>query len=191
MAVATDTVSVHKDVSTLRDNGPRSILNQAMLLLASQPKAIFVGQGVASDGVATYDDLDGVPMDQRIEFPVAEELQVGFGIGLSLQGFLPILVFPRCDFLLRAMDQIVNHLDKLERMSRGQFKPKVIIRTRVGGKTPLDAGPQHTQDLTLALRDMLQDTMVSKISKESDIMATYEQAIARNYSTIVVEALGC
>jgi pyruvate/2-oxoglutarate/acetoin dehydrogenase E1 component len=123
-------------------------INKAMLMLAEQPNAVFVGQGVRYGGVATYRDLEGVPDKQRIEFPVAEELQLGCCIGLSLQGYLPICIFPRMDFMLRAADQLVNHLDKLAAMSCGQFVPKVIIRTRVGSKTPLDAGPQHTNDHT-------------------------------------------
>ncbi len=164
-------------------------MNQAMLLLAAQPNAIFFGQGVASDGVATFYDLEGVPMSQRIEFPVAEELNVGAAIGLSIMGFLPIVVIPRMDFLLRAMDQICNHADKLAEMSRGQFVPKFIIRTRVGPKTPLYAGPQHCQNHCAAFQMMLTTVVVEEIEYPSDIMPTYGAAIRRTGSTIVVENL--
>ena len=41
------------------------------------------------------------------------------------------------------MNQLVNHLDKLPLWG---WHPKVIIRTMVGQTTPLDAGPQHTQN---------------------------------------------
>ncbi len=160
-----------------------------MLLLAAQPNSCFIGQGVAVDGVSTFDSLDGIPMEQRLELPVVEELQLGMGIGLSLQGFLPILVYPRIDFLLRAMDQLVNHLDKLAEMSRGQFTPKVIVRTRVGSKTPLNAGPQHTGQYTEAFQMMLTTVVVEEIEYPSDIMPTYGAAIRRTGSTIVVENL--
>ena len=148
--------------------------------------AFFVGQGVAYDGVSMYHDLDGVPESQRLEFPVAEELQLGFGIGLSLQGILPVLVYPRIDFLMRAMDQLVNHLDKLEAMSRGQFAPKVIIRTRVGTRTPLDAGPQHTQDHAPALRSMLTNVNVWYAAGDT-VVDTYDRAFRSPRSSIVVE----
>jgi len=158
-----------------------------MLLLAAQPNAIFLGQGVASDGVAMYDDLNGVQASQRIELPVVEELQMGMGIGLSLMGFLPILVYPRMDFMLRAADALVNHLDKLAEMSRGQFVPKVIIRTRVGPKSPLDAGPQHTQNHCEAFQMMLTSVLVDEIRRPEEIMPAYGAAIRRTGSTIVVE----
>src|SRR5262245_58370758 len=112
------------------------LLNHAMLMLAKEPNVIFLGQGVEYGGVATHAHLVDVPMDVRLEMPVAEELQLGIATGLALQGHLPICIYPRIDFMLRAADQLVNHLDKLPLMSRGDFNPKVIIRTRVGTKTP-------------------------------------------------------
>ena len=165
------------------------LLNAAMLLLAREPNAIFIGQGVEYGGVATYQHLVDVPNDKRLEWPVAEELQLGASIGLALQGYLPISIFPRMDFLLRAMDQLVNHLDKLPLMSRGDFNPKVIVRTRVGTKIPLDAGPQHTGRYTEAFRLMLTTVQVVEITKSEQIMPTYKAALASSFSTIVVEAL--
>lgn len=167
----------------------KKLLNQAMLELAAIPNAIFMGQGVAYGGVATFADFEDVPKERRFEWPVSEELQLGAAIGLSLQGYLPITVFPRMDFLLRAADQLVLHLDKIAVMSNGQFRPKVIIRTRVGNKTPLDAGPQHTNDLTDGLRAMLQNTPVVKISSESEVLQVYRDAAASDRSTVVVEVL--
>lgn len=168
-----------------------SPFNQAMLMLAKQPNVLFVGQGVGDggDGVATYRDMDGVPMAQRIEFPVSEELQLGACVGLAMQGYLPVCVYPRIDFMMRAMDQLVNHLDKIEQMSCGQWKPKVIIRTRVGSKRPLDAGPQHTQNHSRALWEMLKNVDVFEVEREQDVMATYRDALMNERSTIVVEAI--
>ncbi len=162
-----------------------------MLLLAAQPRALFVGQGVAFGGVATFRHMEGVPAEQRVEFPVAEEAQLGYCTGLALMGFLPVCVFPRIDFMLRAADQLVNHLDKMEAMSRGDFCPKVIIRTRVGSKTPLDAGPQHTQDYTDMFARTLVNVDVIKVTLPSSILVAYKHALASKRSAIVVEALPC
>lgn len=162
-------------------------VNQAMLRLAREPNAVFVGQGVASDGVASYADLDGVPADRRVEFPVAEELQLGCGIGLALQGYLPVLVYPRMDFLLRAADQLVNHLDKLEAMTGGAFRPKVVVKTRVGPKAPLDAGPQHTQNHSAAFRRLLTNVDVLEPKTPEEVYAAYVRALRSPRSTLVVE----
>ena len=166
-----------------------TLLNEAMLMLATQPGAIFIGQNVCYDGNVMYKHLEGVPMSQRRELPVCEELQMGISTGLALQGFLPISIYPRIDFLILAMNQLVNHLDKLAIMSQGQFRPKVIIRTKVGSKRPLDAGPQHTQDYTEALRAMLRNTEVYKITAPDQILPWYKEAVAANYSSVMIEAL--
>ena len=160
-----------------------------MLLLAEQPGAIFLGQNVAYDGNVMYRHFEGIPMEQRLELPVAEELQMGMSIGLALQGYLPISVYPRMDFLLLAMNQLVNHLDKLLVMSQGQFRPKVIIRTKVGSKSPLNAGPQHTQDHTEAFRAMLRFVVVERVASPENILPSYQAAIVRQRSTLIVEAL--
>ena len=164
-------------------------INAAMLMFAAQPHSLFIGQGVAYDGVAMFRDLEGVPMEQRLELPVCEELQMGMGTGLALQGILPISIYPRFDFLILALNQLVNHLDKISYMSRGDFQPKVIIRTKVGSKWPLNAGPQHTQDHTEAVRLMLTTVAVEKITKPEQILPVYEAAIARKGPTLIVEAI--
>lgn len=167
------------------------LLNQAMLLLAEQPGAIFLGQNVRYPGTVMYGHLEGVQEARRIEFPVAEELQLGVSTGLAIQGFLPVSIFPRMDFLLRALDQLVNHLDKLEFMSVGQFNPKVIIRTRVGSIKPLNAGPQHTQRHTESFRKMLTNVDVYELRTAEEIMPVYEETLASCRSSLIVEAFGC
>ena len=160
-----------------------------MFHLAAEPNALFLGQNVAYPGNVMFKDLEGILMEQRLELPVCEELQMGISIGLALQGYLPISIYPRCDFLLLAMNQLVNHLDKLALMSQNQFQPKVIIRTKVGSKWPLDAGPQHTQDHISSLKGMLQTVVVEQLRRPGGIILTYERAIARPGSTLIVEAL--
>ena len=83
--------------------------------------------------------------------PVFEETQLGMSIGLALEGYIPISCYPRFDFLIIALNQLVNHADKINLLTNNQFNSKIIIRTLVGSTYPLDGGPQHTQDHTLAL----------------------------------------
>ncbi len=168
------------------------LLNEAMLLLAADPGAVFIGQGVAFDGHAMHASLSGVPASQRIEFPVAEDLQLGASAGLSLAGggSLVVSIFPRIDFLLRAADQLVNHLDKLPQMSGGRFVPRVLIRTRVGSRTPMDPGPQHSQDHGGALAAMLQWVVVKRLTDPKDVLPVYRSVCERrDRSFLIVEAL--
>src|SRR5271169_537624 len=108
-------------------------LTKAMSLLAENEKTLFIGQSVKFGGQAMFSTLKDVPDERRIEFPVAEDMQMGFSTGLALQGFLPVCIYPRIDFMLLCLNQLVNHLDKMNPM------PKVIIRTSIGSTKPMYA----------------------------------------------------
>ena len=166
----------------------KKAVNEAMLMLAADPRVVFVGQSVRYDGTAMYASLDGVPMDRRIEMPVAEEFQLGFCIGLALNGYLPICLYPRFDFVMLAMNQLVNHLDKLPLFG---WHPKVIIRTVVGSKSPLDAGPQHTQDHSAALDLMLTTVNVMVCTTPEQVEEAYIHAMGSTpHSSVIVEHPG-
>lgn len=166
----------------------KQAVNEAMRMLAQRSDTVFVGQSVRYDGAAIYHSLDGVPMDKRLEFPVVENLQLGYCTGLSLTGKLPICIFPRMDFMLLAMDQLVQHLDKLPLYG---WKPKVIIRCRVGQKTkdgmPMDAGPQHTGNYTWEFGTMLKNVRVTQVRTPEQVTEAYQRALDFPGSTLVVE----
>lgn len=162
-------------------------LSKAMVLLSQQPRAFFVGQGVGVPGTSMHSTLTDVPQEQRIEFPVAEELQMGYCIGRALVGDLPICIFPRWNFVLRAADQIINHLDRLPIYSDGQYKPKIIIRTAVPSKEPFNPGPQHDDDFTLPFRLMCRTIYVVQLVTPESVLTAYKHALKRPGSTILVE----
>src|SRR5215475_2700738 len=129
-------------------------LCEAMNVLAEVPNTVFMGQGMWA-GTTMSATLAGVPDHKKLEFPVAEDLQMGMAIGMALDGMLPICIFPRWNFLLCAANQLVNHLDRIPIYSVGGFKPKVIIRTAVPSNQPFNPGPQHDDDFTDAFKMML------------------------------------
>jgi len=162
---------------------------KAMAMLARDKRPIFIGQSVRYSGHAMFNTLEEakVPMRKRIELPVFEETQLGMSTGLALEGYIPVSIYPRMDFLIIAMNQLVNHLDKIEQMSCKRFTPKVIIRTMVGSKAPLDGGPQHTQDYYKALRLMLTNIDIVKLIKAEEIITAYRKALGSERSTILIE----
>jgi len=161
-------------------------ISKAMNMLAENKKTIFLGQGVNYGG-CIYGTLNGVPHEKKIELPVIEDTQMGMSIGLALDGMIPITIYPRMDFLILALNQLINHLDKIEEMSRKELKPKVIIRCIVGGTTPLYPGPQHCQDHTHLLRCALTNVNVIKLNNKEDIVPEYTKALNSDKSTILVE----
>lgn len=163
-------------------------LCKAMLMLAEHPKSIFLGQGVGCAGTSMHSTLADVPREKRLEMPVAEELQMGMAIGMALEGYLPICIFPRWNFVLRAADQLVNHLDRLPIYSGGEYKPKVIIRTAVPSTSPFNPQAQHDDDFGDAFRKMLRTVWVQPLARAEQIVPHYRSA-AEQYSpsTILVE----
>ena len=167
----------------------RSELIKSMKYLSKNKKVIFLGQSVNYSGNAIYNTLKDISARKKIELPVFEDTQMGISTGLALNGFVPVTCYPRFDFLILSLNQLVNHLDKIKEMSSGKLNAKVIIRTSIGAKKPLNGGPQHTQDHTNALKKMLQDSEVIKWKNTKRIVKAYKEAIDRkdNKSTLLVE----
>lgn len=157
----------------------------AMQWLAERPDTIFLGQGVGVPGTSQSKSLEGIPASKRLEMPVAENLQMGIATGLSLAGKVPICLYPRWQFLLLAMDQLVNHLDKIPLYS--EFRPRVIIRVAEGSDHPLDPGHQHKGDFSAAFQLMLRSMNVVKLHGEEGILNAYRDAYYSHCSTLIVE----
>lgn len=154
-------------------------LCEAMQELALDNRVVFLGQGVRDAGTFMSTTLTEVPIDKRIELPVAEEMQLGMSIGMALTGLIPVSIYPRWQFFLLAANQAVNHLDKM--------LPHVIVRVGVGSTIPLDPGPQHKGDLTEAFRLLMPNTTIVRLESAEQIVPEYRNAIGRNGPTILVE----
>jgi len=166
-----------------------SELARAMAWLGQKPDTLFIGQAVAYPGTAMTETLRDVPVERLRELPVAEEMQLGMSIGLALAGFVPVSIYPRWPFLLLATNQLVNHLDKLSIYSHGGYKPKVIIRTAVPSRVPLDPQSQHLGNYSDPFRQMLRTVEVIECVRANQIFAAYQRAYERDdgRSTLIVE----
>ena len=162
-------------------------LCRAMNMLAQHPDTIFMGQGVAVPGTTMSDTLKDVPLEKRLEMPVAEDMQMGMAIGMALKGAIPICIFPRWNFLICAMNQLVNHLDRLPLY--GNVWPKVIIRVATPSKHPFNPGPQHDDDFCGLFKWKCLRTVnvVDMYSHEDFIEQSYTKALNSDRSTILVE----
>jgi pyruvate/2-oxoglutarate/acetoin dehydrogenase E1 component len=167
-----------------------SELKKAMSFLAEHPKTLFIGQAVQFEGTGLYDSLKHLPEDKRIELPIAEYLQCGLANGLAIEGgIIPVSTFPRFNFLLMGVDQIVNHLDKFASLSDGKCQPKVIIRVAVGSEWPVHPQDQHVGNFANAFKCMLRNIDVVELNESKDILPAYKKALERTdgISTILVE----
>ena len=75
--------------------------------------------------------------------PISESAIVGSAVGAAMAGLRPIVEIMTINFMLLAMDQVVNHAAKLRYMSNGQLSVPIVIRTVTGGGGQL--GATHSQ----------------------------------------------
>lgn len=160
-----------------------------MTWLGAREDTVFIGQAVACAGTSMSGTLEGVPKNKLLEFPVAEDFQLGASTGMALSGLVPISIFPRWNFLLLATNQLVGHLDKLSLYSNGGYRPKVILRTAVASRTPLDPQFQHWGNFTDPFRQMLKTVEVIECERANQIFEAYKRAYERDdgRSTLIVE----
>lgn len=164
-------------------------LKRSMDYLAADPRVVFIGQAVAVPGTAMSNTLKGVDPRQLIELPVAEELQMGMTTGLALAGQVPVSIFPRWNFLLCGMSQLINHLDKLHAMGGRGWNAKAIVRTGIGSERPLHPQHQHVGDFTEAVRSICSSIEVIRLDEPEDVFPAYQRALMRDdgRSTLLVE----
>lgn len=117
-------------------------------LLSQHPEVFVIGQGLWSPwyvGSSMTDLEKNFGKDRVIDTPVSEMACTGTAIGASLAGYKPVVVHPRIDFMLLAVDQIVNQAAKWHHMLGGSASPAVTIRGIInrGG----EQGAQHSQAL--------------------------------------------
>lgn len=125
-----------------------AMLSAFEYLLENYPEVFVIGQGLWSPWYVgnSMTDLDKKFGAHRvIDTPVSESACTGAAIGAALAGMKPIVVHPRMDFMLYAMDAVVNQAAKWSHMVGGQAGPGLTIRTIInrGG----EQGAQHSQAL--------------------------------------------
>lgn len=117
-------------------------------LLGRYPRVFAIGQGLWSPWYVgnSMTDLDRKFGRHRVlDTPVSELACTGAAVGASLCGYRAIVIHPRMDFMLLAVDQIVNQAAKWSSMLGGQARSAVTIRAIInrGG----EQGAQHSQAL--------------------------------------------
>jgi pyruvate dehydrogenase E1 component beta subunit len=120
-------------------------LHQAM---EGDPSVFLIGQGVKSPwyvGNTCMNLLERFGGSRVIDTPVSENAMTGAAVGAALVGMRPIVVHPRIDFLLYAIDPIVNQAANWRYMSGGRMSVPIVIWAIVnrGG----EQAAQHSQSL--------------------------------------------
>ena len=165
----------------------KDAVTQSMDELAAD-NAVFIGYNVARGHA--MGTLKNVPEDQMIETPVAENLMGGLGIGVSFENRKAVIYYERHDFMYVAADVIGNHIDKINRISHGEYNVPVIIRAVVADSGPFYSGPTHSQDLTKMFREMV-DFPIFEPSNAKEAIIAYKKARMAKGPVMIIERKSC
>ena len=127
----------------------REALRGALIEEMELDDAVFcIGEGIGERG-GSYKVTEGLLAQfgaGRVrDTPLSEAGFVGLGVGAAIAGQRPVVEVLFIDFLLQAMDQVVNQAAKYRFMSGGEGRVPLVIRTQGGAGNSL-AG-QHSQSL--------------------------------------------
>jgi pyruvate dehydrogenase E1 component beta subunit len=114
--------------------------------LARDPNVLLMGEEI---GVfqGSYRITEGLLQEfgpkRVVDTPIAEEGFVGLAVGAAMLGLRPVVEIMTINFILVAIDQVVNHASKINYMFGGQVSVPMVIRTPSGGTGQL--GATHSQ----------------------------------------------
>jgi len=126
-----------------------SAVNSALRLLLGEDERVFL----AGEDIGVYGGAFGVTDGLVAEFgedrvrdtPISEDAIAGLAVGAAITGLRPIVEMQFSDFIVNAMDAIVNQAAKLHFMYGGRVEVPMVVRAPGGGGT--GAGAQHSQSL--------------------------------------------
>ncbi|MBJ7520705.1 MAG: alpha-ketoacid dehydrogenase subunit beta [Solirubrobacteraceae bacterium] len=108
------------------------------VFLMGEEVGVFEGAYKVSAGL-----MDQFGEDRVRDTPISEEGFVGAGVGAAMLGERPVVEIMTLNFLLVAMDQVINHAAKIGAMFGGEVRCPMVIRTPNGAGNQLTA--QHSQ----------------------------------------------
>jgi pyruvate/2-oxoglutarate/acetoin dehydrogenase E1 component len=124
-------------------------INEALhQMMESDPSVFLIGQGVKSPwyvGNTARGLLEKFGPERVIDTPVSENAITGTAVGTALVGMRPVVVHPRVDFMMYAMDPVINEAANWHYMFGGKLSVPVVIWGIInrGG----EQAAQHSQSL--------------------------------------------
>ena len=73
---------------------------QKSMNLLGENGYIFIGQNMKFGGTSMFHTVKHLPIEQRIELPVFEEVQAGIATGMALEGLKIVSVYPKNEFFI-------------------------------------------------------------------------------------------
>ena len=100
------------------------------LEMARDESVLYFGQNIAT----TDDDpfLAAFGHDRVRVTPISETAEIGMAVGAALAGYRPVVELYMAEFMLVAMDQVVNEAPRFRYMSGGKVKVPLVLKAGYG-----------------------------------------------------------
>jgi len=108
------------------------------------PNVLYFGQNMAT--TENHEFVRAYGHDRVRVTPISETAEIGIAIGAAMAGLRPVVELYMAEFMLVAMDQVVNEGPRFRYMSGGQVKVPLVLKAGFGFAAGW-AG-QHTGSLT-------------------------------------------
>ena len=159
----------------------REAIDQSMCL---DPRVFCIGLD-ANDKFGVFGSMLGLTHPERVlGTPISENAMTGVALGAALCGMRPIHVHLRNDFLMVAMDQIVNYVAKWGEMFGGGVPVPLVIRSVIG--RGWGSGAQHSQSLH-GLFAQIPGLKVVMPSSPYDVKGLFLQSVKEDAPVLFLE----
>lgn len=156
--------------------------------LATRPEVLVYGEDVGASG-GIFGASRGLQKvfgaDRVFDTPISESAILGSAIGAALMGMRPIVEIMWADFLLVALDQLVNQAANFRYITGGRCGAPIVVRTQQG-VTPGSCA-QHSQSLEAILAH-IPGLRVAVPSTPQDAYTILRTAVASPDPCIVLES---
>jgi 2-oxoisovalerate dehydrogenase E1 component len=158
--------------------------------LESRPELLVYGEDVGFPG-GIFGCTRGLQRDfgadRVFDTPISESAILGSAIGAAIEGMRPVVEIMWADFMLVALDQLVNQAANVRYITRGERSVPIVVRMQQGA-TPGSCA-QHSQSLE-ALLAHIPGLRVGLPSRPHDAYTMLRAAIADPDPTIIIESRG-
>ena len=121
---------------TIKQTSYHDAINSAIAAEMRRDQSVFIYGIDVADHKRIYGTTKGLLEEfgekRCFSTPLSEEALAGFGLGAAINGLRPINVHIRVDFLLLAINQIVNMISSFHYGSGGKFNVPLVIRAIIG-----------------------------------------------------------
>jgi pyruvate/2-oxoglutarate/acetoin dehydrogenase E1 component len=93
-------------------------------------RVLYFGQNMATTENEPFVDAFG--RDRVRVTPISETAEIGMAVGAALAGYRPVVELYMAEFMLVAMDQVVNEAPRFRYMSGGQVKVPLVLKAGYG-----------------------------------------------------------